>query len=108
MTTNLSVFNSKKFGNIRVIDRDGEPWFVANDVCRALGINNSRKVVGGIKDKWKGVTISDTLGGKQTLNIINEPALYRIVFNSRKREAEAFRKIPERLTHKQRLTHKLE
>ena len=40
MSDSLRVFKNKEFGNIRVIDRDGEPWFVASDVCKALDIGN--------------------------------------------------------------------
>ena len=37
----LTVFENEQFGSVRVIEREGEPWFVAADVCRALEIQNT-------------------------------------------------------------------
>lgn len=68
---------------------DGEPLFVANDICKALGYTNTSKT---LSDHCKGVTKRYTLsaGGMQETNFINEPDLYRLVFRSKKPEAEAF------------------
>lgn len=77
---------------VRVIERDGEPWFVANDICNCLGLANARKAVADLDDDEKGVTTSDTLGGKQEMNIVSEPGVYRLVFRSRKEEAERFKR----------------
>lgn len=71
---------------------DGEPWFVANDVCNILGIVNSRDALSRLEDDEKGVGITDTLGGKQEMNIVNESGLYNLIFQSRKPEAKKFRK----------------
>ena len=76
MNNELQVFNSSEFGNVRVVQVDGEPWFVAADVCRALEISNSRDAVARLDDDEKGVGSTDTLGGKQGMQIINEPGLY--------------------------------
>jgi len=77
---------------VRIVEKNGEPWFVANDVCRCLGLTNPRKAVADLDDDEKGVTISDTPGGDQTLNIVSEPGVYRLVFRSRKPEAERFKR----------------
>ncbi|MGR6465394.1 BRO-N domain-containing protein [Rhizobium sp. PAMB 3182] len=77
---------------VRVIEQDGEPWFVANDICKCLSLANPRKAVGDLDDDEKGVTISDTLGGRQEVNIVSEPGVYRLVFRSRKPEAERFKR----------------
>lgn len=77
---------------VRVIERAGEPWFVANDICRALELSNPRKAVADLDEDEKDVTISDTLGGSQQVNIISEPGVYRLVFRSRKPEAERFKR----------------
>lgn len=78
---------------VRVITRNNQPWFVANDVCQALGYTNPRKAVGDhLDDDEKGVTSSDTLGGKQQLTIISESGLYALVLRSRKPEARKFAK----------------
>jgi prophage antirepressor-like protein len=70
---------------------NGEPWFVAKDVCEAMGINNHREAIDDFPQNEKGVISTDTLGGRQYLLTVNEPGLYRLVFRSRKREAEKFK-----------------
>lgn len=78
---------------VRVITRNNQPWFVANDVCQALGYTNPRKAVADhLDDDEKGVTSSDTLGGKQQLTIINESGLYALILRSRKTGARKFAK----------------
>jgi prophage antirepressor-like protein len=77
---------------VRVVEREGDPWFVANDVCRALGLANARKAVADLDEDEKGVTTGDTLGGEQAMNIVSEPGVYRLVFRSRKPEAERFKR----------------
>lgn len=77
---------------VRVIDIDGEPWFVAADVARVLDIKNSRDAVADLDDDEKGVATTDTLGGRQEMRIINESGLYNLIFRSRKPEAKKFRK----------------
>lgn len=78
---------------VRVITRNSQPWFVASDVCNALGYINSRDAVAKhLDDDEKGVANSDTLGGKQQLTIISESGLYALVLRSRKPEARKFAK----------------
>lgn len=78
---------------VRTILRDGEPWFVAVDVCKALDYKNSRDAVATHLDPdEKGVANGDTLGGSQSLSIINESGLYALVLRSRKPEARKFAK----------------
>lgn len=72
--------------------KDGEPWFVAADVCRALEISNSRDAMSRLDADEKGVALTDTLGGKQEMSIVNEPGLYTLVLGSRKQEAKAFKR----------------
>jgi prophage antirepressor-like protein len=74
-----------------VTDENGEPWFVAKDVCNVLGYANSRKTITD-HCRTRGVTTRDTLtaGGVQPLTFINEGNLYRLVIKSQKPEAEKF------------------
>lgn len=88
----LSIFQHPDFGTVRNMVIKGEPWFVAKDVCDILGLTNSRKATAGLDDEEKGVTISDTPGGQQSLTIINESGLYSLIMQSRKPEAKAFKK----------------
>jgi prophage antirepressor-like protein len=77
---------------VRVVMVEGEPWFVAVDVCRVLEIKNSRDALARLDDDEKGVGISDTLGGKQTVNTVNESGLFALIFTSNKPAAKRFRK----------------
>lgn len=88
----MTVFNNGEFGEVRTVLRDGEPWFVAADVCRALGIENSRDAVSRLDEDEKGVAIADTLGGKQEMQVVSEPGMYSLIFASRKPEAKAFKR----------------
>ena len=78
--------------NIRVQMKDGEPWFVAKDVCDALTLENSRKTTASLDDDEKGVSPIVTPSGTQQMTIVNESGLYNLIFQSRKAEAKAFRK----------------
>ena len=88
----LTVFENEQFGSVRTIIRDGEPWFVAADVCRALEIGNSRQAIARLDDDEKGVISTDTPGGAQEMSVVNEPGLYALVLGSRKPEAKAFKR----------------
>lgn len=68
---------------IRTILKDGNPWFVAVDVCRALGLKNSRDATRVLDADEKGVGLIYTLGGQQRLAVINESGLYTIILRCR-------------------------
>lgn len=92
LTTDIQIFQNEQFGQIRVVERDGEPWFVAVDICGALDIANSRDALTRIDEDEKGVALTDTLGGAQEVAVVNEPGLYSLVLGSRKSEARAFKR----------------
>lgn len=80
---------------VRIVTRDGEPWFVARDVCRALDLGTPQMAFQRIPDDEKGVSETDTLdgrGGVQEMVILSEPGLYRLIFRSNKPVAERFRR----------------
>ncbi|AUG53495.1 hypothetical protein CSC3H3_12800 [Thalassospira marina] len=69
---------------IRTVYRNDDPWFVAMDVCKALGIGNPRKAIQVLDDDEKDdVTLSDAIGRQQETNIINESGLYILILRSR-------------------------
>lgn len=68
------------------------PWFVAKDVCNALGIEYYRDAIAGLDEDERGWLLVDTLGGKQKMASVNESGLYSLIFQSRKPEAKSFRK----------------
>jgi len=76
----------------RIIDRDGNPWFIRNDVCSILGHANPSQVWARLDDDEKGVHIVETPSGDQEMAIINEAGLYQLIMTSRKPEAKAFRR----------------
>jgi prophage antirepressor-like protein len=97
----LLTFEDK---NIRSITIDGDPWWVAKDVCRALGIQNHKIAINGTNrpdgtisgglaaDESMGYELHTPSRGVQKTTIVNEAGLYRLIFNSSKDEAERFRK----------------
>lgn len=88
----IRVFESAEFGAVRVAEIDGEPWFIAADVCRALDVKNGRDAVSRLDDDEKGVALTDTLGGRQEMAAVSEAGLYALVLSSRKPEAKAFKR----------------
>jgi prophage antirepressor-like protein len=93
MTPELQIFRSEDFGSVRTLYRDGEPWFVAADVCRALEIGNPRQAITRLDDDEKdAVILTDAMGRQQMTNIINEFGLYNLILGSRKPEAKAFKR----------------
>lgn len=77
---------------LTALEKDGQPWFVAADVCKALDIKNSRDAIAGLDGSAKGVATTDTLGGRQQVSIVNEAGLYALIFRSRKASAKVFQK----------------
>lgn len=77
---------------VRTILIDGEAWFVAADVCRVLEHTNPTMALAGLDGDEKGLRNVDTLGGSQTMAVVNEPGMYSLVLRSRKPEAKAFKR----------------
>lgn len=86
--TDIQIFKNEQFGEVRTIAKDGEPWFVANDVCRVLEFANSSDVIKRLDDDEKsGVVLTDPHGRAQNTNVVSEAGLYTLVLGSRKPEA---------------------
>lgn len=95
-TTKIALFDYKE-NKIRTVIIDGDIWFVAKDVCDILEISNSRDAV-----SWLSSAMKLTLQGKESLvgisddpnvtqiSLISEAGMYKLVFRSRKPEAEKF------------------
>lgn len=77
---------------VRVLMVDGEPWWVARDVCEVLGLGDQRQSTRHLDDDEKGVSTIHTLGGPQQMTTINEPGLYSLVLRSRRPEAREFKR----------------
>ena len=86
----MQVFQNERFGAVRTVIREGQPWFVAADVCRVLEIDRTQ--TRRLDEDEKGVYSIQTPGGKQEVTTVNEPGLYSLVLGSRKPEAKAFKR----------------
>jgi len=86
----LQIFENPEFGAVRAVELDGEPWFVAADVCRALEISNTTDALTRLDDDEKSRLNLGLSGG--VTNCVNEPGLYSLVLGSRKPEAKAFKR----------------
>ena len=85
----LKIFQNPKFGEIRTVIKDGEPWFVAIDVCRALDMSNVTMALERLDEDERS---KFNLGRQGETNCVNEPGLYSLVLGSRKPEARAFKR----------------
>lgn len=89
---NLQIFKNEKFGSVRTLNINGEPYFVGKDIAKVLGYSNPRKAISDHVDvEDKGVTKCDTLGGAQELNVINESGLYSLILSSKLPKAKEFK-----------------
>ena len=78
---------------VRVITRDGEPWFVARDVCDVLAITNAGNVLAALdEDERSSIHIADGTSGNPNRAIVSEAGLYSLILRSRKPEAKMFKR----------------
>ena len=92
MNNELINFHHEMFGDIRAIEKDGEPWFVGKDVAMALGYSRTADAVAAHVDaEDKGVGKIPTPGGEQNVTIINESGLYSLVLSSKLQQAKVFK-----------------
>lgn len=89
----LQIFNSPEFGQIRTIERGGEPWFVGKDVAAALGYANARNAVPDhVDNEDKLRTQIEYAGQKREVTLINESGLYSLVLSSKLPGAKQFKR----------------
>lgn len=93
----LQIFENPEFGQVRTVERDGQPWLVGKDVAEALGYKNTkdaleRHVDDEDKRQNDGVVIHDSIGREQHPVIINESGLYSLVLSSKLPKAKAFKR----------------
>ena len=84
------VFTSEEFGTIRAMrGENGEPWFVAKDVCDALELSNVTVALQRLDDDERA---KFNLGRQGDTNVVNEAGLYTLILGSKKKEAHAFKR----------------
>ena len=91
----LQIFSSEEFGKIRVVERNGEPWFVGKDVAEALGYGNTRQAIATHVDDDDKTSVQLVDGGsnyKSMATVINESGVYALVFGSQLSKAKAFKR----------------
>lgn len=87
----VQVFNNEEFGQVRTLEIDGMVYFSNTDVCGALEINNPSQALKRLrKDGVISNEVIDNLGRKQVMKFISESNLYKLIFQSKKKEAEKF------------------
>ena len=96
MNNELINFHHEMFGDIRAIEKDGEPWFVGKDVAEALGYSNASKAVMvhvDEEDKQKVMLKADSQNGNvvTATTLINESGLYSLVLSSKLPQAKVFK-----------------
>lgn len=89
MENNMQIFQNEKFGKIRTLNLNGEPWFAAVDVCIALDLSNPTIVVSRLDEDERA---KFNLGRQGDATIVNEPGLYTLILSSLKPEAKAFKR----------------
>ena len=88
MENKLMIFENDAFGKVRTLNLNGEPWFVAVDVCSVLDLSNPTIAVSRLDEDER----AKFNLGRQGDAIVNEPGLYTLVLGSRKPEAKAFKR----------------
>lgn len=97
MVTEIEVFQFPSTGQqIRTVLRDGEPWFLAREVCAVLGITNTTDFVRSLEDDEyelvPAALVSNEGRPQDFVNLVTEAGLYSLILRSRKPEAKAFKR----------------
>lgn len=91
--TDLQIFKNPEFGEIRTIEKDGEPWFVGKDVAEVLGYSNTADAVQKHVDDDDKLTSQIAIAGQnRNIIIINESGLYSLVLSSKLPGAKQFKR----------------
>lgn len=86
----LQIFNNAEFGEVRTVEINGEPWFIASDICKALELSNTTVAMERLDDDEKSKFNLGLSGGDT--NCVNEYGLYTLVLASRKENARRFKR----------------
>lgn len=95
MDNHLMIFESADFGRVRSVLKDGAPWFVAVDVCKALGLNQVTRAMSRLDSDEGGLLeVPHPQNADKTIeiNAVSEAGLYHLILCSKKPEAKAFKR----------------
>ncbi len=85
----LQIFKNDEFGEMRVLEINNEPYFVAKDVCEILDIKNTTQAIGRLDEDERTML---NIGRQGNTNLVNEYGLYNLILASRKKEAKKFKR----------------
>lgn len=93
----MQIFESPEFGQVRVVEIDGEPWFVGKDIATALGYSNPSKAVYDHVDdedkRFEMLPISDSQNGNLVKTaLVNQSGVYSLIFSSKLEKAKVFKR----------------
>lgn len=89
----LKIFENPEFGKVRTVVVDGEPWFVGNDIARALGYKDLYSALRhNVENEDKRLCPVSSTSGTQDTTVINESGMYNLIFNSKLDSAKNFKK----------------
>lgn len=92
MDNKIIAFTNPEFGEVRTLNIENEPWFVAADVCKALEIGNPTDAMRRLDADERTLVSIEGASNGLSVNAVNEPGLYTLVLGSRKPEAKAFKR----------------
>lgn len=85
----LQIFNNEEFGEIRVLEINNTPYFVAVDICKVLEIQNTTQAIQKLDADERTML---NIGRQGETNLVNEYGLYSLILGSRKKEAKEFKR----------------
>ena len=88
----LLTFDGGVFSNVRIVKDGGCKWYVANDICDALGIKRGRNAMARLDDDEHTTVTVETSGGKQKVNAVSEAGVYRLILGSRKEFSQKYQR----------------
>lgn len=91
---NVTIFKNEQFGEVRVVEQNGEPWFVGKDVANILGYERPTKAIQDhVDDEDRDeVPIQDSIGRMQKTPTINESGLYSLILSSKLPQSKQFKR----------------
>ena len=93
MQNQLQIFENREFGKIRVIEKDGQPWFVGKDITDVLAYQNNRDAVKvHVDDEDKAAVVIHDGRQKRKMIVINESGLYSLILSSKLPTAKTFKR----------------
>ena len=92
MSSQIVPFKFEGSDEVRVVMKDGEPWFVAGDICKVLELSSVAKAIAPVPEEDKGVNQIHTPGGNQDVTVLSEAGMWHLAMRSDKPRAKGLRR----------------